>query len=204
MVRYWLSFLSALLLYFGIQNFYLWKRINTCTTQAITHLKASFTNRQNETQEPQLPLWERQVKDFSALLSAVDKTAKEQAQKEQELQAMQEQIRTERQALNDLKKDIEHLQKQLTQSVTYLHEAELKNLKTLAATYSNMTPDSVVRVFNEMETSSVVKIMHFLSPDTLGPILQSMSRPTDNKTYHKKLNQLIENFRLSTNELSQK
>ena len=57
---------------------------------------------------------------------------------------------------------------------------------------------TIAKIFEESEESSVIKIMHFLAPETLGSILQVMSKEiSKDEKAGAKINHLLESFRLS-------
>ena len=52
---------------------------------------------------------------------------------------------------------------------------EAKNLRSLAQTYSTLTPHAAVAIIREMDDTTVVKILSLMKPDVVGPIFEEMA-----------------------------
>lgn len=146
--------------------------------------------------------WEFKVEDFALMLKITTDSREYVRDKEEKLNKLEAHINRERESLLRLKKEIQDLQDTLSEEIITIQNAEQKNLKTLATTYTNMEPEAVVKVFDELDNASVVKLMHFIAPESLGAILQVMAgqRPEKGKEPAKRVSQLIETFRLSKME----
>jgi flagellar motility protein MotE (MotC chaperone) len=53
---------------------------------------------------------------------------------------------------------------------------ESKNLRTLASTYTSLTPKAAVTILREMDDTTAVKILSLMKPDVVGPIFEEMAR----------------------------
>lgn len=211
MKRYWASFFLSLLLFCGVQSACLFTKTNIWLAQFIVLKQQQIqkileTKKQKQTEalakkareENKLKLWDKQVKDFTGLLSQLQTARDQQDMREQQLNALENQLKNEREALDTLKQSIEILQSELERRLVKIQASEIKNLKMLAESYTNMTPESVAKIFTESEESSVIKIMHFLAPETLGAILQVMTKEiSKDEKVGTKINRLLESFRLS-------
>lgn len=206
----WICFILAMLLFVGVQNACLFTRTNLWLAQFIV-VKQNQIRKMLEEQrrkeekllkekvkEEKVKLWDKQVKDFTGLLAHLESAKEEQNLRSKQLDDLSVQLKNEREALNILKQSIEILQGELEKRLIKVEQSEVKNLKILAESYSNMTPESVAKIFSESEEASVIKIMHFLAPETLGAILQVMSKGIEkDKENGAKINHLLESFRLS-------
>lgn len=211
MKRYWASFFLSLLLFCGVQSACLFTKTNIWLAQFIVLKQQQIqkileTKKQKQTEalakkareESKLKPWDKQVKDFTGLLSQLQTARDQQDMREQQLNALENQLKNEREALDTLKQSIEILQSELERRLVKIQASEIKNLKMLAESYTNMTPESVAKIFTESEESSVIKIMHFLAPETLGAILQVMTKEiSKDEKVGTKINRLLESFRLS-------
>jgi flagellar motility protein MotE (MotC chaperone) len=211
MKRYWASFFLSLLLFCGVQSACLFTKTNIWLAQFIVLKQQQIqkileTKKQKQTEalakkareENKLKPWDKQVKDFTGLLSQLQTARDQQNMREQQLNALENQLKNEREALDTLKQSIEILQSELERRLVKIQASEIKNLKMLAESYTNMTPESVAKIFTESEESSVIKIMHFLAPETLGAILQVMTKEiSKDEKVGTKINRLLESFRLS-------
>ena len=56
---------------------------------------------------------------------------------------------------------------------------EAKNLKSLAQTYTNLTPKAAVAIIKEMDDITVVKILSLMKADIVGPIFEEMAKSND-------------------------
>ncbi len=116
------------------------------------------------------------------------KLAKDQlATREASLLEQQKRLASERLELERTRADIDLMRKQVE---AYLTEAkglsataraedsvsELKNLKTLVQTYSNMSPKSTVAIMLQMEDASAVKILALMKVDVVAGIFEEMGK----------------------------
>ncbi len=90
--------------------------------------------------------------------------------------ALQSQIAAERAELDTLRADIKSVQDEIDQRVVQIEEQELKNLKSLAQTYSAMNPPAAVAIFREMDENMVVKVLSFMKSDRVGAVLGEMGK----------------------------
>ena len=79
------------------------------------------------------------------------------------------------------RKEIEAQRAEISQMLTAVGVDELKNLKSLAQTYSNLTPKAAVAIFSEMDDATVVKVLSLMKADTVGPIFEEMSKDKSEK-----------------------
>jgi flagellar motility protein MotE (MotC chaperone) len=103
--------------------------------------------------------------------------------KEREQAVLQREARLEAEAaeLARTRKDIEGQRAEITQMLTVVGNDELKNLKSLAQTYANLTPKAAVAIFSEMDDPTVVKILSLMKADVVGPIFEEMSKDKSEK-----------------------
>ena len=208
----WICFVLGMLFFVSVQNVCLFTKTNLWLAQfllarqqqikqwiEVQQQKKVKTNSEEENTDG----WNKQVHEFSKILLDLKTAEEQQQERQQQLDKLAEQLSNEREALNLLKQSIEILQKELERQIILIKDSEVKNFKTLAETYTNMTPEAVAKLFAELEESSVIKVMHFLAPDVLGPILQAMAQDlAKNKEKAPKINHLLETFRLSTKDFN--
>jgi flagellar motility protein MotE (MotC chaperone) len=82
----------------------------------------------------------------------------------------------EEKALAQIRTDIEHLRKEVGDKVVAINADEARNLRTLAQTYTNLTPKAAVAIFREMDDVTAVKILSLMKPDVVAHIFEEMSR----------------------------
>ncbi len=74
-----------------------------------------------------------------------------------------------------LRADVETLRRQIAEKVIEITTDEAKNIRTLSATYTNLTPRGAVAILREMDDATAVKILSLMKPDIVGAIFEEMS-----------------------------
>jgi flagellar motility protein MotE (MotC chaperone) len=77
--------------------------------------------------------------------------------------------------LAKVRTDVVALRQEIVDRVTEISADEQKNIRTLAQTYTNLTPRAVVAIFKEMDDATAVKILSLMKPDVVGPIFEQMA-----------------------------
>lgn len=103
--------------------------------------------------------------------------------KEREQAVVQREARLEAEVaeLARTRKEIEGQREEITHLLTVVGTDELKNLKSLAQTYSTLTPKAAVAIFSEMDDPTVVKILSLMKADVVGPVFEEMSKDQSEK-----------------------
>lgn len=109
------------------------------------------------------------------LIADLKAKKEELAMREKRILELEERVNAEKDELIHLKKEIVEYREELTQSVLTLESSEEKNLKSLAVTYTNLSPEAAVAIFSEMDDVFVVKILSYMPTDAVAPIFQTMS-----------------------------
>jgi flagellar motility protein MotE (MotC chaperone) len=86
------------------------------------------------------------------------------------------QLAAEGQELNKVRTEIEGLRQEIATKVIEINADEAKNIRSLAQTYTNLTPRAAVAIIREMDDLMVVKILSQMKPDVVAPIFEEMSR----------------------------
>ncbi|HVU15739.1 MAG TPA: hypothetical protein VHD32_02355 [Candidatus Didemnitutus sp.] len=85
----------------------------------------------------------------------------------------------EQKELEKIRSNVESMEKEIADKVVEIRADEAKNLRSLAQTYTNLTPHAAVAIVKEMDDNTVVKIFSLMKPDVLAPIFEEMSKTTD-------------------------
>ncbi len=110
-------------------------------------------------------------------LAADLKEERARQQKQAELLELREgRLMAEQQELQRLRNEIETMKTGIEQQVIAITAGENKNLRTLAQTYSNLTPRAAVAIVQELDDETVVKIFSLMKPDVVGPIFEELAR----------------------------
>ncbi|RME69295.1 MAG: hypothetical protein D6781_08920, partial [Verrucomicrobia bacterium] len=123
--------------------------------------------------------WNFLTPEIERLQSELRLRLDEVAERQRELDEYALRLEAERAEIEKLKRDIEARREELAQSLFEVQAIEQKNLKTLAASYSNLSPEAALAIFQEMDDEMVVKILSFMKPDPVGQILEAMARTKD-------------------------
>jgi flagellar motility protein MotE (MotC chaperone) len=118
----------------------------------------------------------------------IEKLAKELREqrdslREREQSVVQRETRLEAEAaeLARTRREIEAQRSEISKLLTAVGVDEMKNLKSLSQTYSNLTPKAAVAIFTEMDDTTVVKILSLMKADIVGPIFEEMSKDKSEK-----------------------
>jgi len=87
-------------------------------------------------------------------------------------------LASEQQELAKVRRDIENMRAEINRKVIEITADEMKNLRSLAQTYSNLTPRGAVAILREMDDTTAVKILSLMKSDTVGPIFEEMAKTT--------------------------
>lgn len=85
-------------------------------------------------------------------------------------------VEAEAKELARMRKEIEAVRAQIADRLIEIKEDEMKNLKTLSQTYTNLSPRAAVAILREMDDLTVVKILSLMKPDVVAPIFDEMGR----------------------------
>ena len=96
----------------------------------------------------------------------------------EQLDRRETQLAAERQELSKIRTEIEGLRQEIATKVIEINADEIKNIRILAQTYTNLTPKAAVAIIREMDDVMVVKILSMMKPDVVAPIFEEMSRTT--------------------------
>lgn len=137
-----------------------------------------------EEPDARVPNWALNLENTEVnLLIEELKREKETVTKRQaELDGLADRLRVERMEINGLTQAVHRMQMQFDQAqllfesnVVRLTAAELPNVRRLARTYVEMSPDGAAAVFKQMEDKTIVKILALLKESEAAPILEAMS-----------------------------
>lgn len=91
-------------------------------------------------------------------------------------------LTADRQELDRIRSEIEGMRRDLDARVIAIKSDEAKNLRSLALTYSTLTPEGAVAIIREMDDPTVVKILSLMKADQTGAIFEQMAKTPDVST----------------------
>lgn len=121
-------------------------------------------------------------------------------ERERELVEFEARLEADRIEVESIKENVEVMRDSLMEDIVRLEEAESRNLKNLAKTYSGLEPAAAVSIFNELDDDTVVKILFFMKPETVGTILEEMATQPGETGLVKRAAKLSDMLRLSRDE----
>ncbi|PTY08795.1 hypothetical protein DB347_04285 [Opitutaceae bacterium EW11] len=96
--------------------------------------------------------------------------------REEELAAREARLVAEKQELLKQRQELETLRADIGNKMIEIQADELKNLKSLAAMYSNLTPKATLTIFKEMDDLSVAKLLSLMKTDVVSPLFEEMTK----------------------------
>ena len=165
------AFVATLGLLFGLAAGlgWFWRVGDVLVTQAVA-VRASVVKKQKA---QGWDFWTIEIDNLAAEL----KGEKERLHKQSEqLDLRAARLNAEQQELDKIRGELERMRKEISQRVIEINTDEAKNLKTLATTYSNLSPRAAVAIIKELDDNTAVKILSLMKPDTVSPIFEEMSR----------------------------
>jgi len=123
--------------------------------------------------------WTIEIENLSHELKEERERLKLQAER---LEQRAARIAAEEREFAKLRADVEGMRKQIADRIIEIKADETKNIKTLAQTYTTLTPKGAAAILREMDDSTAVKILSIMKPDVVGPIFEEMSRDSSADT----------------------
>lgn len=85
-------------------------------------------------------------------------------------------LAAEEKELGKVRADVESLRKEIADKVIEITADESKNIRTLAQTYTALSPRGAVAIFRELDDTTAVKILSLMKAEVVGPIFEEMSK----------------------------
>lgn len=85
-------------------------------------------------------------------------------------------LATEEKEFAKMRADVESLRKEVSNRFIEIGADEAKNIRTLAQTYSNLSPRGAVAIIKELDDNTAVKILSLMKADIVGAIFEEMSK----------------------------
>lgn len=119
------------------------------------------------------------------------------AKRESELTQLQARVEAERLELEKVRADVVAIRDEISTTVTEIKTTEAENLRSLAKTYSALTPKAAVTILSQLDDAMVVKLLALMRNDKVALLLEEMARPRpEGEDMAKRAAQLSELLRL--------
>lgn len=128
-----------------------------------------------EVSQPEAPwgFWTLEIENLASELKEQKAVVKKI---EESLKQREEHLNAERQEIAKQREQLESMRTDISSRITSIQSDEVKNLKTLVATYSNLTPKATLTLFKEMDDVMVVKLLALMKTDVTTPLFEEMSK----------------------------
>jgi flagellar motility protein MotE (MotC chaperone) len=168
-----------------------WRALNTLVSKVQVAAPASAST---ELKARGWDFWTIEIENLSNELN----TERARLKKEAEALGQREaRLSAEEKEFEKLRAELEAMRKQIETRVVEIAADEAKNIRTLAQTYTNLTPRGAVAILREMDDTTAVKILSLMKADVVGPIFEEMSKPNGTDTsLARRAAQLSEKLRL--------
>ncbi len=165
---------AGLFLSLGVGLYLFWKAAQPIVIQVMEQ-RAKAVAAAAPKKEKGWDFWTIEIENLSNEL----KEEKARLAKQAELLDQREaRIAAEQKELTTMRGEIEGLRQEIAQKVIAIREDEAKNVRSLAQTYSNLSPRAAVAIVRELDDVTAVKILFLMKPDVVGPIFEEMSKTT--------------------------
>lgn len=130
-----------------------------------------------EPEELQRKGWDFWTIEMENLSSELKEERARLAKQAELLEQRAARVAAEEKEFAKLRAAVEVLRTQIEARIIEITADESKNIRGLAAAYTNLTPRAAVAILREMEDITAVKILSLMKADVIGPIFEEMSRP---------------------------
>ena len=121
------------------------------------------------------------------------------ALREAELASRETRIAAERKAVDEARAAVEKLRAEIDARLVQVHAQEQKNLKSLVATYSKLSPSAAVAIFKQMDDTTVAKLLALMKPEIATAVFEEYSRePGPDNANVRRVVELTQRMRLLT------
>ncbi len=128
-----------------------------------------------EAEKPEAPwgFWTLEIENLASELKEQKAVVKKY---EEALKLREERLNAERQEIAKQREMLESMRNDIANRITSIQADEVRNLKTLVATYSNLTPKATLTIFKEMDDTMVVKLLSMMKTDVTTALFEEMSK----------------------------
>jgi Uncharacterized conserved protein len=163
---------AALVLSVAVGVFTFWRAAETVVAN-LAALRAQEAAAAAPKKEKGWDFWTIEIENLSNELKEERARLRRQAEL---LEQRESRMAAEQQELAAMRREIEGLRQEIAEKVIAIRADEAKNIRSLAQSYSNLTPRAAVAILRELDDVTAVKILFLMKPDVVGPIFEEMSR----------------------------
>ena len=127
-----------------------------------------------EFEPDELAVWNFRTTEIQKMVGDLNHEKEAMKKRAEDLDRLEAHLFAEKKELERLKKEIEGDQDEILQKLVQIEESEVKNLKSMVATFANMKPESVVSVFNAFEDEMIAKLLFLMKPAEVGLVFEEL------------------------------
>jgi len=127
--------------------------------------------------EPPWDFWTIEIENLAAELKEAKAALK---QREDDVLAREARFASDRLELARQRQQLENLRSEIANTVISIQENELRNMKMLAATYSELSPKAALTIFKQMDDATVVKLLALMNKDVISPLFEELTKQSAN------------------------
>lgn len=128
-----------------------------------------------EATRPEKP-WDFWTPEVENLAKELAEQRDRLAAREIELSSREKRLVEESRQLEEVRTQVARLREEIDARIVEVKEQEIRNLKSLAATYSRLTPGAAVAIFGQLDDLMVAKLLSLMKPEITSAILEEFSR----------------------------
>ncbi|OAM88623.1 hypothetical protein OH491_11060 [Termitidicoccus mucosus] len=125
-------------------------------------------------QRPEKP-WDFWTVEIDSLAAELKDARALLAKREEALLFREKRLAAEERELGTLRTELESMRAEIDRRLVEVQAGEVKNLRSLAQTYSNLTPKAAVTLMLELDDVMIVKLLSFMKSDVTGPIFEELA-----------------------------
>lgn len=144
------------------------------------------------------PSWQFHNPEMDQLIQELRSERESYALRRAQLDELATRLKAEKQEIDQTLDQIKQMQRQFDDTLLRITTEESAQLKKSARTYAAMEPDSVARVFKEMDDKAVVRVMAFMKDTERAPIFESLARLGEADS--RRVGEISERLRLVTQD----
>jgi len=172
----WFIAILALIINLGV----VWGTLFSHKKEIIELAVAQQPEEHEETLSPIEPAyWTLRFSEFDTMVEAVKARDAALTEREASLEAQAAALEAERQQLQKMQEAVKAEQRALDEILFGIEDHERDNLRFLATTYAAMDPKSVVPIWEQMSDEQVMKIILQMKPDVVASIFAAMIERDD-------------------------
>lgn len=127
---------------------------------------------------PEQP-WDFWTTEIETLAAELKVEKNELRAREDAIGVREARLVAEREELLKTRQQLETLRGEISSKMVEVQVDEAKNLKTLANTYSNLSPKAAVAILKEMDESTVVKVLSLMKTEVVSALFEEMGKSSD-------------------------